>query len=424
MKRIPLHSLVIMVGPAGAGKSWWASRRFAPYEIMGAEDIRYELTGDYRRMDANDTVFREIHRRTALKLELGERVVVDATNLRKKDRLSLADIGNKAGVPVFYLVCNRDLDEKIKDSTRSWRGSGATVTITKHEHVFRTNERDILRGDGIVNVIDTRKDDFEVVNKMPSEDLIKTIKHRGYRGLMVIGDVHGMIEPLKNATEWATSRNLFCVFLGDYQGYGANPLDCINHVYDVVTRGRGISLIGNHERKIERWLEQTKHNDVRVRLSDGNKVTTKAIEQMTSDQRRKFEIRFKALLGFSRHHWIIGNTLFTHAAAEPEMFDIKTPRLSGKFETTALFGEVDTTAPQRADGYPTRIYEWVDRIPEGKRVMVGHDIRNTMKPLVVKGSAGGEAYFMDTGCGKGGRLTSADVLFEKDELVITNFKSH
>jgi protein phosphatase len=423
MKRIPLHSLVIMVGPAGGGKTHLTSLKFDPYEIMSSEEIRYELSGDYQRLDINDVVFKEIHRRTQLKLELGERVVVDATNLRKKDRMSLADIGSRTGVPIFYIVCNRNLETKLSDAKRSWRLS-ATGTISKHEHVFRTNERDILRGDGIANVIDFRNEDFEVVSKLTNIDLKKVIENRGYRGIMVVGDVHGMIEPLKNATEWATQRKLFCVFLGDILDYGINSLECVDHVYSIVTRGRGISLIGNHERKIERWLEQVKHNDVRVRLSDGNKVTTRAIEALASDARRKFETRYRALLGFSRHHWIIGNTLFTHGAAEPEMFDITSARLTGKFETMALFGEVDNTAPQRADGYPTRIYEWVNRIPQGKQVMVGHDIRSTVKPLLVRGSQGGVAYFMDTGSGKGGRLTSADVFFQGDELVVQNFKYH
>lgn len=422
MKKIPLHSLVIMVGPAGGGKTV-ATNKFAPYEIIGAESVRYELIGDYQRMDINDTVFREIHRRTQLKLEMGERTVIDATNLRKKDRIGLAEIGIKMGVPIYYVVCNRSLDEKLKDSGRSWRHS-PTGIITKHEHVFRNNERDILKGDGVANVIDTRIETFTAINKLPLGDIQVDVRSRGFRGLMVIGDVHGMLEPLKNAYEWASQRGLFCVFLGDVVDYGPNSLECVDYVYDIVTRGRGISLMGNHERKIERWLEQVRHNDVRVRLSEGNKVTTRAIEQLSGDARRKFEVRFRALMGFSRHHLLVGETLFTHGAAEPEMFDIKAGRLNGRFETMALFGEVDNTAPPRADGYPTRIYEWVNRIPAGKRVMVGHDIRSTVKPLVVKGSEGGEAYFMDTGSGKGGRLTSADVLFQGEDLVVKAFKYH
>jgi len=422
MKKIPLHSLVILVGPAGGGKTTAASK-FASYEIIGAEAVRFELIGDFQRMDINDVVFREIHRRAHMKLEMGERVVIDATNLRKKDRLGLAEIGVRLGVPIYYIVCNRPLEEKLKEADNSWRHSPQGI-ITKHEHVFRNNERDIVRGDGVANVVDTRVESFSPISKMPIGDIQVPIRERGFRGLMVIGDVHGMIEPVKNATEWALQRGLFCVFLGDIVDYGPASLECVDYVYDIVTRGRGITLMGNHERKIERWLEQSRYNDVRVRLSEGNKVTTRAIDALNPDQRRRFEVRFRALLGFSRHHWLVGNTLFTHGAAEPEMFEMNTGRLTGRFETMALFGEVDNTAAPRPDGYPTRIYEWVNRIPAGKRVMVGHDIRSTVMPMVVQGDAGGEAYFMDTGSGKGGRLTSADVLFQGEDLNVKAFKYH
>jgi hypothetical protein len=188
-------------------------------------------------------------------------------------------------------------------------------------------------------------------------------------------------------------------------------------------RGKAALVIGNHERKIERWLDQVKKGDVRVRLSEGNKVTTRAIEALSFDARRRFEFKFKALLGFARHHWIIGNTMFVHGSAEPDMFNQRGPRLTGKHETSALFGEVDNSV-QRPDGFPNRVYNWVDRIPTGRQVVVGHDIRSTIKPVVTEGTNGGTAIFMDTGCGKGGRLTTADLLFEADTLTLRCFTSH
>ena len=56
--------------------------------------------------------------------------------------------------------------------------------------------------------------------------------------------------------------------------------------------------------------------------------------------------------------------------------------------------------------------------------MVGHDIRRVEKPYEVSGKQGGKAYFMDTGSGKGGRLTSADIIFEGETLSVKNFKYH
>lgn len=420
MKRIPLHSLVIMVGPSGAGKSTLISKKFPSYEVVSSDAIREELTGDFMRQDINDIVFREVHRRIALKLDLGERVVVDATNLRRRDRIGFAEIGLRHGVPIYYIVVNRSLSEK--ESTQGWHANVHGLVKKQHD-IFLANEREILRGDHIANVIDTRAEDFEVVSKLPKTNILSAIKARGHKGIMAVGDVHGMSEALKSALDWASARNLFVVFLGDIIDHGPNSLECVDRIYDIVMRGKGILAIGNHERKIDRWIDQSRDGEIRVKLSDGNKVTTRAIEALNIEARRKFENKFKALLSFARHHWIIGDTMFVHGAAEPEMFNIQSVRLTGRFESIALFGEVDNTV-RRDDGYPNRIYTWVDRIPQGKRVIVGHDIRSSFKPLIVSGAQGGEAIFMDTGSGKGGRLTTADIMFNGDQLVVKNFTTH
>ena len=75
-----------------------------------------------------------------------------------------------------------------------------------------------------------------------------------------------------------------------------------------------------------------------------------------------------------------------------------------------LFGQV--TGRTRADGYPERILDWVDRIPSGMTVYCGHDRRSTDgRPYVQHGAAGGEAVFLDTGAGKGGHLSWLDLTF-------------
>ena len=418
MKRIPLHSLVILVGPSGAGKTSLALEKFPSYEILSADRIREELTGDANRFDINDVTFREVHRRMQLKLELGERVVVDAANVRRKDRVALAEAGKKLGVPVFYIVVNRPLQDILKSAEPAHKDA-----VTKQYEMFISNERDILRGDHLANIVDSRSEAFEAIRKLDTQDLINDIRDRGYKGILAVGDVHGVEESLVSAQEWATKRDLFTMFLGDIVDYGPDPLGCVDRVYHMVTRSKAAMVVGNHERKIERWLDQVKRGEVKVRLSEGNKVTTRAIEALNYEERRRFEFKFKALMGFARHHWLVGQTMFVHGSAEPDMFKINSPRLTGRHETSALFGEVDNSI-QRTDGYPNRVYNWVDRIPPNHQVVVGHDIRSTCKPLVVDGAGGGVAMFMDTGCGKGGRLTTADLLFEGDDLVLKCFRSH
>ena len=248
-----------------------------------------------------------------------------------------------------------------------------------------------------------------------------------------MGDVHGDLNSFKNAVEWSIARNHFIIQLGDILDYGPYNLGCVDLLYDRIVRGAAISVVGNHERKIERWLDESKkfksnpetfNNKQKIKLSDGNLVTVNQIESLTLEERQKFEAKFRTILGTARYHWNVQNTMFVHGACEPEMFTINSHRVMGKFETYAIYGEVDTSIPKNANGYPNRIYSWVDRIPFGYTVFVGHDIRSTDRPMIVNGLNGGQVIFMDTGCGKSGKLTTADITFTNKGLKIQNFNCH
>ncbi len=61
-------------------------------------------------------------------------------------------------------------------------------------------------------------------------------------------------------------------------------------------------------------------------------------------------------------------------------------------------------------GKPERVLRWVDEIPPGMIVYVGHDQRSTDgRPYIRTGRKGGKAVFMDTGAGKGGHLSWVDI---------------
>ncbi len=406
-----------MVGPSGAGKSTIIASHFEAYEVVSSDAIRNELVGDFGRQDINALVFREIAHRIQMKLDLGERVVVDATHLSKQERAGAVAIGQRLGVPIFYVVVNRPLEEKL--ATQGWRAAVPDL-VERHDRKFLGGEAEILRGDNIATVVDTRKEDFEVVRKLPKENLEKRVLELGFKGVMALGDVHGVRESLKTAIDWAVSRNLYMILLGDIIDYGPDSLDCLNIVYDIVTRGRGAMIIGNHEKKIDKWISQdrTRRNTgkpVTIRLSEGNKATTNLVEELTPENRVRFECKFNALLNLSKNHINLGNFLFSHGGAEPEMFDLHDFRLGDRrLESIAVYGEVDAVKQFREDGYPNRVYHWVDRIPEGKQVVVGHDIRSDIKPLVENGKRGGTATFLDTGSGKGGHLTTAHIIYRGD----------
>lgn len=414
IKTIPLHSLVILVGPSHAGKTKFAEENFPHYEIVSAEKIKVELCGDPERHDINREVFEEIKNRTRAKLSIGERAVIDSNNLKRWERTKIAWIGKDFGVPVFYVIINRPLEEKKKQATDNiWY-------IEKQDDIFRRNEKEILRGDGLAEVIPSQSK-INVISKLPAGDLYNELTDRGFKGITVVPDVHGTLESLKSAVLWAQAGGRFILFLGDIIDYGPKPLECVDLVYDLVVRGQALMLIGNHENKIIRWMEQQQTGNVKLHLSEGNQVTIDALESLDEQSRKKWLLKFKALISLSRYHVQLQNMMFAHAAIDSEFWDFDKLMLTGKQKTRAMFGEIDKDKPF-VDKYPNRTYNWVDEIPQGKTVIVGHDIRSTDHPYTQEGKLGGKAIFLDTGSGKGGVLSTADIKFENKSARITNFK--
>ena len=219
--------------------------------------------------------------------------------------------------------------------------------------------------------------------------------------LRVVGDVHGDARAFAMAVE--TDR--FVIQLGDIVDYGPDSAEAMRLALRMVETGRGIFLLGNHDHKLRRALGE---RDVRI----GPELAA-TLRQFDPDLRRRAAaavdrapvwLRQRAANGAAR--------VFVHGAFHTDMLDAAPPPLPGGrvngVLARALYGQ--TTGRLQPDGYPERVLHWVDHIPAGMTVYVGHDRRSTDgRPYMRTGRAGGAAMFIDTGAGKGGHLSWIDL---------------
>ena len=156
--------LTLMVGPSGAGKTSWiygpsyrdvvgiggdAWRGLRPSQVVSSDQIRADLCGDFKDQSKNNEVFEALHAIVKTRLQHGLPTVVDATNIRRKDRLAIVDL-QVVGGPVLYIVLNRPMEEKRRDG--GWRNSLPIDLLAKHEATFASQLKDILAGDNRPNV--------------------------------------------------------------------------------------------------------------------------------------------------------------------------------------------------------------------------------------------------------------------------------
>ena len=215
------------------------------------------------------------------------------------------------------------------------------------------------------------------------------------RKLRVVGDVHGDLR----AFAFAAETDRFVVQLGDLIDSGPDSAGALRLMFRLIDEGRGLFLLGNHDRKLGRALRGE-----RVKIGPELEATLASLDE---------PLRARVLDETSRAPaWLVrGDRFFVHAAFHSQMLQNLPPPALGPVDpllSRALFGE--TTGRTQADGFPERLLRWVNHIPAGVTVYCGHDQRSRDgRPWVTHGEAGGSAVFMDTGAGKGGHLSWVDL---------------
>ncbi len=213
--------------------------------------------------------------------------------------------------------------------------------------------------------------------------------------IRVVGDVHGDA----TAFAYAAATDRFVVQLGDLTDYGPDSAGALRIMFDLIDRGQGLFILGNHDLKLARVLAGHARMEATVRAT---------IEQLDEPLRQRVLIEAARAPGWLRR----GDSFLVHGGFHPAMLTGPSPdhgldRAEGRL-ARALFGE--PTGRTQPDGYPERSLRWVDRIPPGLTVYCGHDRRSTDgRPYVRRGESGGKAVFLDTGAGKGGHLSWIDL---------------
>lgn len=239
-----------------------------------------------------------------------------------------------------------------------------------------------------------------------------------FTGILVFGDIHSEYDSLRRAHDYAEAHNYFFMSLGDLVDRGLEPFETVLYMHNLINLNKAGFTIGNHDDKYRRFYKGSK-----VRFSEEAKMTLTYVgDNRQSEFLEKYTEIVEHPIHSSMFH-IFDDIVLTHAASHSSMWD-STQKFSKEAHARALVGEV--SGEVYSNGYPVRLYNWVEEIPIGKTVIVGHDrspIFNILisEPLVRSNKNGGKAIFLDTGCGKGGHLTGAVILLHNNKFKFDSF---
>jgi protein phosphatase len=170
---VPDPSLVLLIGAAGAGKTTFAARHFAPDEVLSSDAYRALVSGDEANQKVSRVAFSILHRDLEQRVLAGHLTVVDATNVEPRNRRELIRRAHAAGVPVVALVL--DLESAIvlaRNATRS-RRVDEEVVRWQLERVRTTAGEGVLAGEGCATVWIGRTPeaiDGVAIQRVPSAD--------------------------------------------------------------------------------------------------------------------------------------------------------------------------------------------------------------------------------------------------------------
>jgi predicted kinase len=149
--RLPAPALVLLVGPAGVGKSTFARRWFPETAIVSSDRCRAWLTDDEDDQSATADAFELVHALVDKRLRRNRLTAVDATNLQvdaRRPLLALAHRHQVQAVAVVFHVDPKSLAEQ--NAARAEAGGRRAVPmdiLTEHLLRLGTVEADLSRED-------------------------------------------------------------------------------------------------------------------------------------------------------------------------------------------------------------------------------------------------------------------------------------
>jgi F420-dependent oxidoreductase-like protein len=135
MLRLPDPCLVVLVGPAGTGKSTWAHRWFPPATVVSSDAMRAVVGIDEHDQRASKDAFDIVERITDARLRRGFSTVLDTTGLEAKQRARWLALARRRGVPVHAVLLVVD-EKAVRARNRARPRPVPTAVVTKQVAAF------------------------------------------------------------------------------------------------------------------------------------------------------------------------------------------------------------------------------------------------------------------------------------------------
>lgn len=395
---IPDFALIVLGGVSGAGKSTFAARWFAGTEIVSSDRCRALVSDNQDDQSVTADAFALAREIVERRLKHRRLTVVDATNSSPAERKPWIEIARRHHAARVAIVLDPGLELCIaRNAARPERGIPAEVPAQMARALERSRHALPLEGFAQVTVLSS-------VAEIEAARVVRRplpVDRRQDTGPFdIVGDVHGCrveLERLLDRLGYVVTMDADgrphvthpagrkLVFTGDLGDRGPDTPGVVRLVMAMAADGIALSVQGNHDEKLARWLAGRK-----VKMAPGIQASVDQYARETPEAR---DAARTFLEGLPSHLWLDGGRLaVAHAGLTAGMVGRESPVISA----FARFGATDGT--RDADGLPVRL-DWMSGYDGEAVVVFGHT--PMAQPQWI-----GRTLCIDTGCVFGGALTA------------------
>ncbi|WP_339017886.1 metallophosphoesterase [Fusobacterium animalis] len=270
-----MRTLLLLRGTQASGKSTWVTENNLEPYTLSADKIRLNIANPVLNEDGSIEISQKYNKLTwellyqylEMRMQNGDFTIIDATHSDIKLMNKYRDLANTYKYTIYYLEFDTPLEECLK---RNRERIGYKYVPEK---VIEKTWEAIKNKEKLPNI-------FKKINSIDEIINFYTADINEYKKVIIIGDIHSCVEPLKEVLKDFSEENLYA-FVGDYFDRGIQAVETFKIMLDLLEKPNVVLIEGNHE-----------NNSVKKFINDEEKYTKSFDETTLQPLLKEFELEY------------------------------------------------------------------------------------------------------------------------------------